>query len=63
MINLFVSVFLLIIGVLLVYYEIKSYKHKYAIILSIFRLICFFGAGFFLSEFIKYLTGVKTLIF
>jgi len=68
MINLFVSVFLLIIGILLIYFEIKlikSYKHKYkyAIILSIFRLICFFGTGFFLSEFIKYLIGVKTLVF
>ena len=35
MINLFVSVFLLIIGILLAYYEIKlikSYKYKYGII-------------------------------
>lgn len=66
MINLFVSVFLLIIGILLAYYEIKlikSYKYKYEIIFFIFRFICFFGTGFFLSEFIKYLIGVKTLIF
>ena len=58
MINLFVSVFLLIIGVLLAYYEIKlikSYKYKHAIIFLIFRFICFFGTGFYLSEFIKYI--------
>lgn len=66
MINLFASIFLLIIGILLSYYEIKlikSYKRKRAIIFSIIRLICFFCTGFFLSEFIKYLVDVKTLIF
>jgi len=66
MINLFISIFLLTIGVLLAYYEIKlikSYKHKRTIIFHIFKLICFFGTGFFLSEFIKYLVNVKTLIF
>ena len=66
MINLFISVFSLIIGILLAYYEIKlikSYKYKYGIIFFIFRFICFFGTGFFLFEFIKYLTGIKTLIF
>lgn len=65
MINLFISIFLLIIGVLLAYYEIKlikSYKYK-RVIIYIFKLICFFGTGFFLSEFIKYLVDVKTLIF
>jgi divalent metal cation (Fe/Co/Zn/Cd) transporter len=66
MINLFASIFLLIIGISLAYYEIKlikSHKLRRAIIFSIIRLICFFGTGFFLSEFIKYLVDVKTLIF
>ena len=52
---------LMVIGIVI--YEFKYQFHKYNILCDIFRFIGCFGFGFMLMEAIKWLCGIKTLIF
>ena len=69
MINLFICIVSLILGIILARLEYKwkvnIYKNTpiWLEIIVIVRIICMFMCGFFLSELIKYFCGVKTLVF
>lgn len=70
MINLFICIVLLILGIILARREYKWKVNIYKntpiwieTIVIIGRIICFILVGFFLAESIKYFCGVKTLVF
>lgn len=70
MINLFICIISLIVGIIIAKIEYKWQKNNYknsSILLMtiaiICRFFCFFVTGFFLAETIKYFMGMPTLIF
>jgi len=60
--NLVVCLIFLIVAIIEGIFEYRL-PFKYQIICTIIRFICLFGFGFMLSETVKWLCGIETLIF
>ena len=63
MLNLVFCLLFLLLAVCVGIYEFKYSFVKHTILCYIFRFIVCFGFGFMLMETIKWLCGIKTLIF
>lgn len=63
MINIYICITALIIGIYMAWKEYINQFSKYAYIYHIISFVCMFVTGFFISESYKYLIGKPTIFF
>ena len=65
MINIIICILSLALGLIVCHYEIKKTNNtlEYYFVWAFARFFLFFMFGYFLTESVKWIVGIKTLIF